>query len=138
MKTTNMLPVSSEKKLLQVVIAIACFVPLSAGLCGIIRGSGWLSAGTVNLDSHFRYLSGLLLGIGVGFISIIPRIERHTERIRLLTMIVVIGGSGRLLGLFLTGVPNITMLAALGMELVVTPLLCLWQHRLARRFNSSC
>ena len=43
----------------------------------------------------------------------------------------VLGGLGRLVGLWLTGVPSLTMLAALGMELGVTPLLCLWQTRIA-------
>ena len=34
----------------------------------------------------------------------------------------------------LTGVPSLTMLGGLAMELVVTPLLCLWQTRVANRY----
>jgi len=131
-----MLSLSNEKKLLQAIIALACLVPLSAGLIGILRGAELLGGGTIDMDSHFRYLSGLLLGIGLGFLSAIPNIERQAIRIRLLTIIVVIGGSGRLAGFFLTGMPGPPLLAALVMELVVTPLLCLWQHRVARRFNT--
>jgi hypothetical protein len=48
--------------------------------------------------------------------------------------VVVLGGIARLLGLWLTGVPSLTMLAALFMELVVTPVLCLWQTRVANRY----
>lgn len=125
----------NKKILLQAVVALACLVPLSAGFSGVLRGAEFLGGGTVDLDSHFRYLSGLLFAIGLGFLSVIPRIERHTARMRLLTMIVIIGGIGRLLGIFLTRTPDQAMLFALGMELVVTPSLCLWQHRLARRFN---
>jgi molybdopterin biosynthesis enzyme len=34
-------------------------------------------------------------------------------------------------GLFVVGVPSAPMSAALVMELIVTPLLCLWQSRIA-------
>ncbi len=124
----------AEKRLLQCVVALACLVPLSAGLSGVFQGSAFLGGGTINLDSHFRYLSGLLLGIGIGFLSAVPDIERQAMRIRLLTLVVVTGGLGRLLGLLLSAIPDHSMLAALVMELLVTPLLCLWQHRLAQRF----
>ena len=126
---------SNEKKFLQAAVAVACLVPLSAGLSGVLRGVEFMGSGGIDLDSHFRYLSGLLLAIGLGFCSAIPHIERHSARMRLLTMIVVMGGIGRLLGIVLAGTPNPPMLLALGMELVVTPSLCLWQHRLARRFG---
>ncbi len=128
---------SHEKKLLQVIMALACLVPLSAGLSGLLRGADFLGGGSIDLDSHFRYLSGLLLGIGLGFLSAISRIEHHTLRIRLLTTIVVIGGIGRLLGFFITGLSTPAMLAALGMELLVTPLLCLWQSHVAKKYEKS-
>ena len=83
-------------------------------------------------DSHFRYLSGLLLGIGLAFWSCIPRLPHHAARFQLLTFLVLIGGLARLLGLALHGWPGTPMAAALVMELAVTPLLCLWQRRIAR------
>ena len=39
----------------------------------------------------------------------------------------------RLVGILLVGVPGGAMLFGLSMELVVTPLLCLWQGRVALR-----
>jgi hypothetical protein len=95
-----------------------------------LMGSAAVEAG--DLDSHFRYLSGLLLAVGLGFLSTIPRIETHGGRFRLLTGIVVMGGIGRLLSLLAIGLPSSTMLAALAMELAVTPGLAVWQHRVAR------
>ena len=97
-------------------------------------GADFLGSGTIDLDSHFRYLSGLLFGIGLGFAGAIPHIERRAMRFRMLTFIVVAGGIGRLLGVFLADIPSHAMLAALAMELCVTPLLCAWQHRVAKRF----
>jgi hypothetical protein len=90
-----------------------------------------LPAAPPPLDLHYRYLSGLLLGIGLAFWLMIPRIERHGPAVRLLTAIVFVGGLGRLLGGVLHGFPPGPMTWALAMELVVTPLICLWQWRVA-------
>jgi len=125
----------TERRALQRVVALAGLVPVLGGLYGVLFGQAGLGGGAfdISTDSHFRYLSGLLLGIGLMFWSTIPGIETKTSLFRFLTMIVVLGGLARLLGLWLTGLPSLTMLAALGMELVVTPLLCLWQIRVANR-----
>ena len=61
----------------------------------------------------------------------IPTIERRATIVRTITAIVVVGGLARLYGWIVAGDPG-TIRWALGMELVVTPLLCLWQARVAR------
>jgi hypothetical protein len=121
-------------RLLQAVIALAGFVPVLAGLSGVLEGTEMvgLAHAPSPLDSHFRYLSGLLLGIGLAFWTTIPRIERHGAAVQLLTVIVVIGGFSRLFGALLDGFPTGPMRWALGMELVVTPVICLWQASIAR------
>jgi hypothetical protein len=123
----------SERRALQLVVAVASLIPIAAGAAGIVLGPVMVDAGSVptQADSHYRYLSGLLLGIGFAFASTVPRIDAHTARFRLLAAIVVIGGLGRLCSLAVQGVPNRQMLAALVMELGVTPALALWQARVA-------
>ncbi len=125
----------SERRFLQIVVAVACLVPLGAGSAGMLLGPAMVDAVALPAaaDSHYRYLSGLLLGIGIAFATAIPDIERRTTRVRLLTGIVVVGGIGRFLSLLLRGPPDKPMLAALVMELGVTPCLALWQARVARR-----
>jgi uncharacterized membrane protein YfcA len=125
----------TERRLLQVAVAVGSLVPICAGLAGVVLGPAMVDAvaAPVAADSHYRYLSGLLLGIGIAFATTIRDIERRTARFRLLTAIVVAGWLGRLLSLALRGVPDRPMLAALAMELVVTPALALWQSRVARR-----
>jgi hypothetical protein len=117
---------------LQVAIGVFGLVPVAAGLAGALAGLSMLGeAASVSADSHFRYLSGLLLAIGLLFWSTIPRIERQAARVRLLTAIVFVGGLARLWGVITIGTPSAPMLFGLGMELVVTPLVCLWQSRIA-------
>lgn len=122
-----------ERTALQSVVAVACLVPLLAGGAGVLLGPGMLGvAGPIALDSHYRYLSGLLFGVGVGFASTVPGIERNGARFRLLTGIVVMGGLARLLSVVLAGAAGLDMTLALAMELVVTPALAVWQARVAR------
>src|ERR1700722_17571679 len=124
-----------ERRFLQIAVAVACLVPVSAGAGGILLGPAMVDAGAVPLgeDSRYSYLSGLLLGIGIAFATTIPHIERRTARFRLLTGIVMVGGLGRLVSLLLRGAPDKPMLAALVMERGVTPCLALWQTRIARQ-----
>lgn len=125
---------STEKRLLQAAVALGCLVPLSGGLVGVLQGAAMLGhAGDVTLDSHVRYLSGLLFGVGLWFASMIPNIEHHGGKVGLLTSIVVIGGLARLYGVLVDGSPAPSMVLALVMELVVTPLLWGWQRRVAAR-----
>lgn len=124
-----------ERRHLQKVVALAALVPVASGLYGVLFGPS-LTGDRLGIsgDSHYRYLAGLLCGIGLMFWSTIPNIESTGPRFRLLTLLVVFGGLARFLGMTLTGVPSLYMLGALGMELVVTPLLCLWQWRIARGY----
>lgn len=127
------LAVPTERRLLQIAVAIGGLVPVGAGLSGAWFGLGFvdMSAAGSSADSHFRYLSGLLLAIGIAFWVSIPRIEAIGERARLLTAIVVVGGLCRLIAVLRFGFPGTPMSLALIMELVITPSLCLWQHRVA-------
>ena len=124
-----------ERRLLQAAVALGCLVPLLAGGTGMIGGPAFLrgveSGVPPDLDSHFRYLSGLLFAIGLAFASCIPGIERRTARFRLLALLVLVGGLGRLLGLVSSGMPGTGHVFGLAMELGAVPLLVLWQARVA-------
>lgn len=126
-----------ERRLLQFCTALACLVPISAGTMGVIESAGMLrgveAPPPIDLDSHYRYLSGLLLGIGIGFAICIPRIEERAPLYRFLGMIVVVGGLARLISLVQYGWPGVGHRFGLAMELVVVPALMLWQARVARR-----
>ena len=127
--------IERERKYLQRTVAVLALVPVSAGLFGVLFGPALTGDQvSVSADSHFRYLSGLLLGIGIAFWSTVPAIEEKTGRFRLLAFLAVIGGLARLTGLLLTGIPSLYMLGGLFLELVVTPILTLWQTRIANAY----
>jgi hypothetical protein len=137
-----------NRRALQIAVAVAALVPVGAGLAGVLIGPTFAGLGSqdsvaqataslagISLDSHFRYLSGMLLAIGLVFWMVIPTIERRGALVRALTLIVVIGGLGRLLSLFEVGEPgSLGMRLALIMELVITPLICLWQRRVELQY----
>jgi hypothetical protein len=127
---------AAERRLLQIVCGLAALVPLTFGAVGVLRGAQWLAKMPVpaDLDSHFRYLSGLFLMLGIGFASCIPHMEARGDRFRLLGAMVIAGGLARALSLAQVGPPSAGHVFGLAMELGVVPLLMLWQARVARQF----
>ena len=121
-----------RRRALQVAIAIAGLVPVTAGLAGAFDPALLDLEGSPQALSHAAYLSGLLLGIGIAFWSTIPAIETKSGRFALLAAIVILGGLARLFTAVRLGVWTPSVAWPLVMELGVTPALWLWQRRLAR------
>jgi hypothetical protein len=129
-----------ERHALQLTVSLLALVPILAGLTGILCGLSLFDAHaglSRSGDSHVRYLSGVMLAIGLGFWSTVPRIEAQGARFRLLTVLVLTGGLARLYALALLGLPAIGMIAGLVMELLVTPGLACWRESLERRTRVS-
>lgn len=122
-----------EKRILQSLVALVACVPVLAGGAGVLLGPALNGVAEANATaaSHFRYLSGLLLGIGLCYWSCVPRIEAKGGRLGLLTLIVFIGGLGRAYSLVATGSPSVWHQGALAIELVIAPSVWLWQRRVA-------
>ncbi|QLC22958.1 DUF4345 domain-containing protein [Parasphingopyxis sp. CP4] len=130
----------AEKRALQITAGLACLVPLSMGVASVIIGPSILSGiddpPPRDLDSHFRYLSGIFLMVGIAFATCVPGIERKTARFRLLGAMIVLGGLARAVSVMEYGLPSDGHRFGLVMELGVVPLLMIWQSRVARRFGS--
>jgi hypothetical protein len=133
---------AAERRLLQIVVAIGCLSPLLFGGMGVIFGPAMLAGvepgdAAPDLLSHYRYLSGIFLGLGLVLLSCLPRIETHTARFRWVAGAIVVGGLARLLGIALGDGPSAAHLVALAAELGLTPALILWQARVAGRFSAA-
>jgi hypothetical protein len=130
---------TTERRLLQIAVALASLVPLSMGTLSVLRSADVLRGVSqplpIDLDSHFRYLSGLLLGIGIAFVASIPAIERRGTLFRTLGFVILIGGLARLVSLLQAGVPGPGHQFGLVMELIVVPLIVLWQARVERLYR---
>jgi Domain of unknown function (DUF4345) len=90
-----------------------------------------------DLDSHFRFLSGIFLAMGIAWYSCIPAIEANAARLRLLAALTFAGGLARLLSLGAAGPPSLGHIGGLGIELILVPLLVLWQARVARHHGTA-
>jgi hypothetical protein len=119
---------TTERRRLQIAVAMAAGVPAGVGLWGVLAGLG--APGSF-ADSHYRYLSGMLFGVAVAFWSLLPIIERARWPFRILTLVIVTGGVARLAAVLASGGSK-AIWAALAMELVVTPILFWWRERVER------
>jgi uncharacterized membrane protein HdeD (DUF308 family) len=122
-----------ELRLFQAVIVVASIVPIAAGAAGVLQGPEMIRAfanGNADLDSHFAYLSGLLLGIGIAFLFCVARVRSRAQAFRILGLIVITGGVARLLATFRSGLPSEAHQFAYVMELVVMPSLLIWHRRI--------
>jgi hypothetical protein len=126
-----------ERRLLQAVVAAACLVPLVTGGSSIVEGARFLkgvpASIPADLDSHFRYLSGIFFALGIAFATCVPAIERKGPRFRMLGAMVIAGGLARALSWAEIGAPSHGHV----MELGVVPLLMLWQAAVARRHKKA-
>ena len=64
---------AAERRWLQGAVALACLSPIGFGTLGILEGPAMLAGigpgeGPPDLLSHYRYLSGLFLAIGLGWL----------------------------------------------------------------------
>ena len=115
-------------------IRLACAVPILAGAAGAILGVATLGeAGGPATGSHLRYLSGLLLGMGLVAFWCAGDLRRRGAVFSALCGIFVLGGLARALGLLVEGVPPWPHLVALGMELGTVPALWLLARPYAQR-----
>jgi hypothetical protein len=131
---------SIERRALQCMVGVLAAIPVLVGAEGVISGPEFLHMSEpwpADLDSHFRFLCGIFLAMGIAWYSCIPAIETNTMRFRLLAALTFAGGLARLFSLVLGAVPSSGHLGGIGMELVVVPLLVLWQARIARQYEAN-
>ena len=121
-----------SKRPLQIAVAVAGLVPVSVGTLGAVRPELLSLSGPGHAFTHAAYLSGLLLGLGLAFWSLIPTIERETRAFTILTGLVVVGGLARAFTAVRLGSFGMSVVVPLIMELGVTPALWAWQRHVAR------
>lgn len=122
------------KRGLQIALVILSVIPFLSGALGIVYGVQRfipLDAAAAPLDSQYRFLSALYVGVGVLIWRIIPSIEKHGFIVSTLVAAIFMGGVARLYSAHLSGATPPLMVAATALELG-SPLLILWQRAVAK------
>ncbi|CAF1121123.1 unnamed protein product [Adineta ricciae] len=135
----------NESLALKIVVTLSAFVPIFVGFKGMFLGPSGITLKpnlvfksenySIEVDSHFRYISGYLFAMGIFLLRSIPNIHRDATELHRACIIVFIGGLGRLWGLFAVGLETGAVLATI-VELVFFPMICYWQKQIQNRTRS--
>lgn len=123
------------KRGLQIFLAVFSLAPLYFGVTGVLFGAAAhmpAEAVTPDLDSQFRYLSGLYIGFAALIWWFIPNVDRHVWLFRLMTLAVFLGGLSRLYSYLTVGAPGPELVAGIAIEIAL-PLIIIWQTAVARK-----
>jgi len=114
----------------RITVAVLALIPIGAGAAGVFYGLAFpgfdVSVANPDSQSHFRFLSGIFLAMGLAYWSVALGIGNWLQRFQLLAMLTFIGGLARLVSLASNGAPSIGHQIGLGMELIAVPLLLFW------------
>jgi len=125
-----------DKRNLQIATAILAMVPVISGFLGMMGLDDPLYKSLnlprdATLDSNLRFYSGVWLGLGLLAFWLIPRIDTESMLFRALWLMIFIGGLGRLISLFIVGLPFLPLVAFTLLEFVGPPLFIWWQHKIS-------
>lgn len=122
-------------RVFQGVLVLVGLFMLVTGLLDVIVGPALLPGGPSaepTLDSHYRFFATLWLFLGVAVLSVVRRVREATGVLRYVCAAVFVGGLARIVSLVSVGTPHVLMVAFIGIELVLPPLLVWWQWTLTR------
>jgi hypothetical protein len=122
-----------ERRLLQITLAIVGLVAMLFGLTGVLFGTSLSGVQLgVTMEGYVRFIKGVLIAAGLIYWSAIPQVEQRSERIAVVTFILVFGAIGRLLAVIGHGFPTVGLMLSLAGELIVVPVIWLWHRRFVR------
>lgn len=124
------------RKPLQIFLVILGFVPIVTGLLGLLGVNDPLYASlglpqSPLLDSNMRFYSGVWFVLGIAVLATVSNLEKHFSLYCVLWGMIFVGGVGRLLSLFVLGVPPIPFVGFTVLEVIGAPLFLYWHYRLA-------
>jgi hypothetical protein len=135
-------PVCLLRLILAIIGLIIIFLGFNVGFGGI-RTLGWQGptdyVEIVNSvafriqDSHFRFLGGVWLGIGIVFVAGTFAMHRLRTVLIVLCGVIFIGGIARLSAFDIRILLSLSVLPSLLAELVLFPALAYWIHKYVER-----
>lgn len=111
-------------------VAVLGVVPVATGAAGVLLGPAGLpgeeETGS-SVDSEYRFLDTFWLAAGITLWWSLREPEQRSRTTRLTLGLASLGGGPRLVSWAQRGAPHRVFTAALGLELVVVPIV-LWWH----------
>lgn len=123
------------RKLLQVVLGLAGVSVVGTALMLILvgpSGSPGFVPGNATMDSEARFQAVLFGFLGVAILWCVKDIERKGRYLRLLALIVFLGGVARMISAFMVGLPHPFFITMMAIELGLPPLIVLIQSSIER------
>ena len=118
------------------VMRILGFVAVGAGLYALLTGvagmPGEISA-DASVDSELRFFAVFYVAFGAVAIWIAPRIEAETRLVRVWALTLFVAGLARGVSWLDVGRPDDLFVGLMIAELVIPPVIVVWQGRLAAR-----
>jgi hypothetical protein len=124
----------SRSRPLQAVLTVGGVVVVATGIFGVVTGADGMPGDNVSsasVESELRFLYVFWIAYGVALIRIAPHAVTETRAVRALALILFIAGLARAFAWVDVGRPDGLFVALMIVELVVPPLLVVWQARLA-------
>jgi uncharacterized protein YjeT (DUF2065 family) len=121
----------------QAIVAILTIIPLATGVLTLMGLSNpeYKQAGLpmhIVLDSNLRFYGGVWLGLGLVLLWMLPRLRTETKLFRAFSLMIFVGGIGRLIAMALVGWPPVPFIAFTALEIIGMPLLVWWQTALSK------
>lgn len=126
-----------SRKLLQTFLVILGLVPTITGALTMMGIRDPLFA-TLNLphsallDSDLRFLGGVWLGLGLTVLATVSSLEKHFALYRILWGMIFIGGVGRLISMFIIGLPPVPFIGFTALEIVGAPIFVYWHGQVVK------
>ncbi|SCL58168.1 protein of unknown function [Micromonospora eburnea] len=123
------------RKALMVVLVALGAVPIVSGLAGLFIGPAFIPGGgstPVSVDNNYRFIDAYWLAGGVALWWSLFRLAERAIVTRVILVIAVVGGLGRLMSVIAVGWPTPMFGIALVLELVALPLVVWWHARVVR------
>jgi hypothetical protein len=125
---------TAGKRSLQAVLTLGGVVGVATGIFGIATGAEGMpgdNAAGASVESELRFLYVFWIAYGLALIRVAPRAVTETWAVRALALILFVAGLARAVAWLDVGRPDGLFVALMVVELVLPPLLVVWQARLA-------
>ena len=126
-----------SRKIFRVFLVILGFVPTVTGILSMMGIHDPLFAdlnlpASALLDSDLRFLGGVWLGLGITVLVTVNSFEKHFALYRILWGMIFLGGVGRLISMFIIGLPPVPFVGFTALEIIGAPIFVYWHSQLVK------